>query len=135
MTRSTSTNLPWNFHRHSENFVSLKSNSPSMAGTSFSRQGRRFPWPGLRRVQLPNSWSTGGQLALPILQARSETDALHMFRTWLSRMLILAPMPSQISGRSRGDALLPNREVTNFGEWFSGVLAISQRPTRRSTRI
>ena len=40
-------------------------------------------------------------------------------------MLILAPIPSHISGDSEGDTLLPNREVTNFGEWFSGVLAHS----------
>ena len=34
----------------------------------------------------------------------------------------LSPIPSHISGDSEGDTLLPNREVTNFGEWFSGVL-------------
>lgn len=40
-------------------------------------------------------------------------------------MLILAPLPSLISGDSAGDSLAPNREVTNFGEWFSGVLTHS----------
>jgi len=40
-------------------------------------------------------------------------------------MLILAPIPSLISGDSSGDSLMPNREVTNFGEWMTGLLAHS----------
>jgi ABC-type Mn2+/Zn2+ transport system ATPase subunit len=64
-------------------------------------------------------------IALPIIQARSEADPHHIFRSWLARMLILAPIPSQITGDSEGDTLMPNRAVTNFGEWFTGVLAHS----------
>jgi predicted ATPase len=61
-------------------------------------------------------------VALPIIQARSEADAHHVFRSWLAHMLILAPVPSRITGDSERSSLMPNREVTNFGEWFSGVL-------------
>lgn len=64
-------------------------------------------------------------VALPIIQEQSEADPLHIFKTWLAQMLILAPIPSRMDGDSKGDTLLPNREVTNFGEWFSGLLAHS----------
>jgi energy-coupling factor transporter ATP-binding protein EcfA2 len=64
-------------------------------------------------------------VALPIIQVQSEQDGLHIFRNWLARMLILAPIPSQIGGDSRDDTLMPNRWVTNFADWFSGLLAHS----------
>lgn len=62
-------------------------------------------------------------VALPVIQERSDTDPLHVFKDWLARILILAPIPGLISGDSEGVTLLPNREVTNFGAWFAGVLA------------
>ena len=40
-------------------------------------------------------------------------------------MLILAPIPGFITGDSEGETLTPKRDVTNFGEWFSGLLAFS----------
>lgn len=64
-------------------------------------------------------------VALPVIQEHSESDPLHIFKNWLARTLILAPIPSQITGESTGDTLMPNRSVTNFGEWFSGLLAHS----------
>ncbi len=64
-------------------------------------------------------------VALPLIQEQSEKDPLRIFKSWLARMLILSPIPSLISGDSNGDSLFPNLEVTNFGEWFSGLLAHS----------
>lgn len=64
-------------------------------------------------------------VALPLIQEQSEADPLHIFKSWLARMLILAPTPSAITGDSEGDTLMPNLNVTNFGEWFSGLLAHS----------
>jgi len=64
-------------------------------------------------------------VALPLIQEQSTSDPLHLFKNWLGRMLILAPLPSQINGYSEGDSLFPNIEVTNFGEWFAGLLAHS----------
>jgi predicted ATPase len=61
--------------------------------------------------------------ALPIIQERSMSDPLFLFKQWLSRMLILRPTPSLISGDSTGETLQPNTQVTNFGAWFSGLLA------------
>lgn len=62
-------------------------------------------------------------VALPIIQEQSETDPLRLFKTWLSRMIILAPMPSLMSGGSNGETLEPNKEASNFGEWMSGLLS------------
>ncbi len=62
-------------------------------------------------------------VALPIIQQQSMKDPLFIFKQWLASMLILRPMPSLISGDSEGETLHPNPQVTNFGAWFSGVLA------------
>ncbi len=62
-------------------------------------------------------------VALPIIQQQSEDDPLYIFRQWLARMLILRPMPASITGESSEETLEPNPQVTNFGAWFSGLLA------------
>nr|WP_017714634.1 AAA family ATPase [Prochlorothrix hollandica] len=62
-------------------------------------------------------------IALPVIQEQSETDPLRIFRTWLAHMIILAPIPSLITGNSNGETLEPKRDGSNFGEWFSGLLS------------
>ena len=62
-------------------------------------------------------------VALPIVQHVSTKDPLFIFRRWLARMLILRPIPSLISGDSKQETLEPNAQVTDFGAWFSGLLA------------
>jgi predicted ATPase len=70
-------------------------------------------------------------VALPIVQLRSNPNIelqstdnpLFVFKEWLARMLILRPMPSLILGDSKEDTTLPNPQVTDFGAWFSGLLA------------
>lgn len=64
-------------------------------------------------------------VALPIVQERSENDPLFIFRQWLARVLILRPIPSLISGNSDQETLQPKSDVTDFGAWFSGLLAHS----------
>lgn len=61
-------------------------------------------------------------VALPVIQERSETDPLHIFKTWLARTIILAPIPSLITGNSSGETLEPKRDGSNLGEWLSGLL-------------
>ena len=61
-------------------------------------------------------------VALQLIQAQSETDPLYIFKNWLSRMIILAPIPSMMTGDSSGETLEPERNGSNFGEWFSGLL-------------
>ena len=62
-------------------------------------------------------------VALPIIQLKSTDDTLSVFKDWLARMLILRPMPSLIQGDSEEETLQPRIDVTDFGAWFSGLLA------------
>lgn len=62
-------------------------------------------------------------VALPIVQEQSPKDPLFIFKQWLARTLILAPIPSLISGDSTHETLEPSIQVTDFGAWFSGLLA------------
>jgi predicted ATPase len=61
--------------------------------------------------------------ALPIVQEQTVKDPLFIFKQWLARALILRPMPSLIKGSSEQETLQPNKEGTDFGAWFSGLLA------------
>jgi predicted ATPase len=60
--------------------------------------------------------------ALPIIQQRPG-DSLAIFKQWLARILILRPIPGIISGDSLDETLHPNVDVSDFGAWFSGLLA------------
>lgn len=62
-------------------------------------------------------------VALPIVHLKPTDDPLFVFKQWLGSMLILRPIPSLILGDSEQDTLRPNPQVTNFGAWFSGLLA------------
>ena len=62
-------------------------------------------------------------VALPVIQEQSETDPLHIFKTWLARMIILAPIPALMTGDSSGETLEPKQDGSNFNEWFSGLLS------------
>lgn len=62
-------------------------------------------------------------VALPLIQENSPTDPLHILRTWLAQMIILAPIPILMTGDSNGETLEPKAEGSNFGSWFSGVLS------------
>ncbi|MDD1423502.1 ATP-binding protein [Dolichospermum sp. ST_sed6] len=57
-------------------------------------------------------------VAMPIIG----NDSLHVFKNWLSEMIILAPIPSLMTGNSPGETLEPKRDGSNIGEWFSGIL-------------
>lgn len=62
-------------------------------------------------------------VALPLIQVQSETDPLQIFKTWLARMIILAPIPSLMTGDSKGETLEPKGDGSNFGEWVFGLLS------------
>ncbi|HAI68550.1 MAG TPA: ATPase [Gammaproteobacteria bacterium] len=82
----------------------------------YSRQGASVT---LHDTQFMVDWHL---VALPVIQRRSEADPLHLFKMWLARMIILAPIPSLMTGESKGETLKPKRNGSNFGEWFSGLL-------------
>lgn len=64
-------------------------------------------------------------IALPIIQERSETDPVFLFKRWLARSVIIAPVPCLITGESSGETLEPDRDVQNLGAWFAGLIANS----------
>jgi energy-coupling factor transporter ATP-binding protein EcfA2 len=64
-------------------------------------------------------------IALTIIQERSEEDPLYIFKTWLARMIILAPVPSLIVGEGAGETLEAQRDGQNLAAWFAGLIAHS----------
>lgn len=61
-------------------------------------------------------------VALPVIQEQSERDPLHVFKTWLGHIIVLAPIPSLMTGDSKGETLEPNKDGSNLGDWFAGLL-------------
>lgn len=61
-------------------------------------------------------------IALPVIQKQSETDPLHVFKTWLARMVILAPIPRLMLGNSSTETLEPLANGANLADWLSGLL-------------
>lgn len=89
----------------------------------FTREGAQVHLPKTgeeKDAQFGIDWHL---VALPIVQQKSPKDPLSVFKQWLARVLILRPMPSLILGSSEQGTLEPNPQVTDFGAWFSGILA------------
>lgn len=61
-------------------------------------------------------------IALAVIQIRSETDDLSTFKRWLAQMIILAPIPAQMTGDATDGTLEPRVDGADIGDWFSGVL-------------
>jgi predicted ATPase len=61
--------------------------------------------------------------ALPIVQERTRKDPLFIFKHWLAGMVILHPIPSLIDGNSTEETLHPHPRGSDFGAWFSGLVA------------
>jgi predicted ATPase len=70
-------------------------------------------------------------VALPIIQKLPDDDPINVFKAWLSRTLILRPLPSLTLGHSQEETLFPSTDVTNIGAWFAGIVA--QAPAAYST--
>jgi predicted ATPase len=64
-------------------------------------------------------------VALPIIQQQPPNDPIFVFKQWLAQMLVLRPIPSLIRGDSEQETLQPNRQVTDLGAWFTGLLAFA----------
>ena len=105
---------------------------------SFTVNGEKFYSRDRAQVtpQGPKPGSSGGSearflvdwhlIALPIIHSLLSSDLCREFQAMATpACLFSAPIPSQISGDSSGHTLMPNREVTNLGEWMTGLLAHS----------
>jgi len=62
-------------------------------------------------------------VALPILQEQSPNDPLFVFKSILSKILILRPIPALISGDSNTETLQPDDRGVKIGDWFAGLMA------------
>jgi len=62
-------------------------------------------------------------VALPVIQEQSSTDPIHQIRTWFAQMIILAPIPSKMTGESNDETFDLKKDGGNFAEWFSGLLS------------
>jgi ABC-type Mn2+/Zn2+ transport system ATPase subunit len=61
-------------------------------------------------------------VALPIIHSSTPNNPIFKFRDWLANILILRPVPSLFKGFSDKEASYPESNVSNFGEWLSGLL-------------
>jgi ABC-type Mn2+/Zn2+ transport system ATPase subunit len=82
------------------------------------------------RAQVTLHYSDQGQtqfgvdwhlVALPIIQERPGAASINLFKTWLSRSIILAPIPSLMSGTSVSETLEPEQNGSNFADWLAGL--------------
>ncbi len=62
-------------------------------------------------------------IALNLIQDPVFSHTLSTFREWLAGMVLLAPVPSMMTGDARDESLQPLPEGGNFGDWMAGLLA------------
>jgi predicted ATPase len=60
-------------------------------------------------------------VALPILSLESDSP-ISVFRTWLTRIVVIAPIPSLMNGVSTKEPIGINRDTSNFADWFVSTL-------------
>jgi energy-coupling factor transporter ATP-binding protein EcfA2 len=61
-------------------------------------------------------------VALPVIQVRGANNPIDRLKTWLSQMVIIAPIPALMTGYSEEDSLEPRQDGSNFASWFGGLL-------------
>jgi len=88
----------------------------------FTRKVADLYFPGNPAEPMRFDWHS---VWLPVAQARSESDPLDTFRKWLARMLIVRPYPLAIKGDSSEETLQPQPDMSNLGDWWSGLITHS----------
>ncbi|PID38425.1 MAG: ATPase [Proteobacteria bacterium] len=73
-----------------------------------------------RTIQFLVDWHL---VALPVIQEQSPEDPLLVFKTWLSNVIVLAPLPQLIGGESETETLQPEHDGQNYASWLTGLLA------------
>lgn len=91
----------------------------------FTRQVENLHFAGTKRKNDDPMRFDWHAVWLPVAQARSEADPLDIFRKWLARMLIVRPYPLGIGGDSSDESLQPLPDMSNFGDWWNGLIAHS----------
>lgn len=62
-------------------------------------------------------------IALPLIQAQSELDPVHIFKQWLALLVILSPIPQLIRGETSDESLWPEANASNTVDWLAGLLS------------
>ncbi|MGX9691024.1 AAA family ATPase [Achromobacter anxifer] len=62
-------------------------------------------------------------VALNVIQDPGFSQTISTFRDWLAGMVLLAPVPSMMTGDSKDESLQPSADGGNFGDWMAGLLA------------
>lgn len=61
-------------------------------------------------------------ISLPLIQVQSESDPVYIFKTWLARLIVLAPIPQLMRGDSSEESLWPVADGVNMADWLAGLL-------------
>ena len=61
-------------------------------------------------------------VALPLIQVQSEADPVHIFKTWLAHMVVIAPVPAVMADESTDESLWPVADARNAVDWLAGLL-------------
>lgn len=61
-------------------------------------------------------------VALPLIQVQSESDPVHIFKSWLAQMVIIAPVPQLMGGESSEETVWPVANASNAVDWLAGLL-------------
>jgi ABC-type cobalamin/Fe3+-siderophores transport system ATPase subunit len=59
---------------------------------------------------------------LPVIHKDSENDPVFIFKTWLSKILILQPIPSLMLDGIEYETSTLNKHVSNIGKWFMDLM-------------
>lgn len=80
---------------------------------------RKVPDAGAGDARFMVDWHL---VALPLIQVQSDTDPVHVFKTWLAQMVVIAPLPPLMVGESGRESLWPAANASNVVDWLAGLL-------------
>lgn len=85
--------------------------------TIFTRQHEELA------VREESTWSLNGQVAaLPILADRRGDNSLHLVRTYFANLILISPIPANISGYSEKETSELQPDASNFAAWLNTLL-------------
>lgn len=61
-------------------------------------------------------------VALPLIQALSESDPVYTFKTWLAQIVVITPVPQLMLGESGEESIWPVANASNTVDWLAGLL-------------
>lgn len=80
-------------------------------------------------IDISHDWHS---IFLPTFQNAIESGPVNSFKEWLSRILILAPVPSLMSGELKGDGKFLSRNTSDIADW---VISLQSRDSELSVQV